>query len=108
MQRAPAVAPAAGRAPTAAVRLLQQLQLFPAVFAPPLELLNVLGPGFGAQCVAVIDAAEALVAQLDLQVGTASPRLQNQMHCRQCIAWLLPVALQLVPSCTQGYATWGP
>jgi hypothetical protein len=60
------------------MRLLQQLQLFPAVFAPPPELSKVLGAGYGAQCVAMIDAAEALLAELDLQVGSAVPG---------CIQW---------------------
>lgn len=59
----------AGVAPTAAMRLLQQLQLFAIVFSPPPALASVLGTGYGAQCVEVIAAAESLVTALDLQVG---------------------------------------
>lgn len=62
----------AGVAPTAAMRLLQQLQLFPVVFTPPPELRQLLGTGYGAQCVELIAAAEGLLAPLDLQVSVFS------------------------------------
>lgn len=51
------------------MRLLQQLQLFSVVFAPPPHLVKVLGTGFGTQCVEVMAAAEKLLGALDLQVS---------------------------------------
>jgi hypothetical protein len=52
------------------VRLLQQLQLFPVVFAPPLQLQQRLVINYGVQCVEVIAAAENLLAALNLQVSS--------------------------------------
>lgn len=64
-----------GVAPTAAMRLLQQLQLFSVVFAPPPHLVKVVGTSFGAQCVEVMAAAEKLLGALDLQLSLEERRL---------------------------------
>lgn len=73
----------AGVAPTAAMRLLQQLQLFSVVFAPPPHLVKVVGTSFGAQCVEVMAAAEKLLGALDLQVSrTAHHNTHHHSHPR--------------------------
>lgn len=58
-----------GAAPTAAVRLLHQLQLFSEVFALPPVLRGAhAGGDYGSPCVELMAIAERLVSELDLQV----------------------------------------
>jgi hypothetical protein len=58
----------AGASPAAAVRLLHQLCLFPQVFTPPPELQQQLGNDFGGPCTELIEAAQALLQEVGLQV----------------------------------------
>lgn len=70
------------------MRLLQQLQLFPVVFSPPPELQQLLGTGYGAQCVEVAAAAEKLVGALEMQVrGSTNLQYTNlaTIYCNHCI-----------------------
>lgn len=75
-----------GVAPTDAVRLLQQLQLFPVVFAPPPELEQRLGTSYGLQCVEVVAAAETLTSALNLQVNRllSKARFWFDSACSSC------------------------
>jgi hypothetical protein len=88
----------AGVAPTAAMRLLQQLQLFPVVFSPPPELQQLLGTGYGAQCVEVVAAAEKLVGALEMQVRGSTYLLYCNLatiNCNYCITTSPPPQLLL-------------
>lgn len=70
----------AGASPAAAVRLLQQLCLFPQVFTPPQQLQQLLGNAFGGPCTELIEAAQALLQEVGLQVSSQNnaTRLQIQ------------------------------
>lgn len=63
----------AGRDPAAAVRLLQQLSLFPQVFTLPPQLQQQLGSDFGKPCVELMAAAYALLQELNFEVRVRDP-----------------------------------
>eukprot|EP00878_Enallax_costatus_P037486 GHUV01042347.1.p1 GENE.GHUV01042347.1~~GHUV01042347.1.p1 ORF type:complete len:185 (+),score=64.76 GHUV01042347.1:236-790(+) len=65
----------AGPAPTAAVRLLQQLRLFDQVLKPPPDVQQLLGSEFGRPCVEIMAAAEAMLVQLKLELSPEDRRL---------------------------------
>eukprot|EP00878_Enallax_costatus_P025390 GHUV01027165.1.p1 GENE.GHUV01027165.1~~GHUV01027165.1.p1 ORF type:complete len:349 (+),score=115.59 GHUV01027165.1:497-1543(+) len=64
-----------GPAPTAAVRLLQQLRLFDQVLKPPPDVQQLLGSEFGRPCVEIMAAAEAMLVQLKLELSPEDRRL---------------------------------
>uniref|UniRef100_A0A383VU74 tRNA nucleotidyltransferase/poly(A) polymerase RNA and SrmB- binding domain-containing protein n=1 Tax=Tetradesmus obliquus TaxID=3088 RepID=A0A383VU74_TETOB len=64
-----------GASPAAAVRLLQQLCLFPQVFTPPQQLQQLLGNAFGGPCTELIEAAQALLQEVGLQLSEEDRRL---------------------------------
>ncbi|PNH11388.1 CCA tRNA nucleotidyltransferase, mitochondrial [Tetrabaena socialis] len=63
-----------GPAPVEAVRLLQSLGLFPAVFALPPPLDARLGTGYGAACCSTMAAADGVVRGLGLQLDKEERR----------------------------------
>ncbi|GLI66087.1 hypothetical protein VaNZ11_009809 [Volvox africanus] len=57
-----------GPAPVEAVRMLQRLGLFTAVFALPMALESQVGGGYGVPCCTTMAAADNIVRALDLEM----------------------------------------